>query len=105
MQANEHLLDRHDADCLPSRAAAQTCEERETMTKKVYLGDAVYVEYDGYGLVLTTEDGIRATNTIYLEPEVCQAFSQFIHSLRAPDEHDAKHEPGLWPHVDPMEGA
>jgi hypothetical protein len=95
-------LDWHGAHRVPPRSAAQTCEERETMSK-VYLGDAVYAEYDGHGLVLTTENGIATTNRIYLEPEVCQAFSNYIQSLRAPTEHDAKSEPGLWAH-DPLEG-
>ena len=46
--------------------------------RKVYLGDAVYAELDQWrGLVLTTEDGIRATNTIVLEPEVMQALLAF----------------------------
>ena len=42
--------------------------------KKVYLGDSVYAETDRFGaLVLTTEDGIKATNTIVLEPVVLRA--------------------------------
>lgn len=44
---------------------------------KEYLGDAVYAEWDGYYIKLTTEDGIQATNTIYLEPEVVDAFEKF----------------------------
>jgi len=51
------------------------------MSKKVYLGDAVYAAYDGYGLVLTTEDGIQTTNTIYLEPEVVQSLLDFVDAL------------------------
>lgn len=42
---------------------------------KRYLGDAVYVDADDRGLVLTTEDGISATNTIVLEP------STFLHLM------------------------
>ena len=38
--------------------------------EKEYLGDGVYVEIECGMLKLTTEDGIRATNTVYLEPEV-----------------------------------
>ena len=45
---------------------------------KKYLGDAVYYEPNGYGVTLTTEDGITATNTIYLEPEVVAAL---LHAL------------------------
>lgn len=48
---------------------------------KVYLGDGVYIEFDGHGLVLTTEDGIRTTNTIVLEVEVYQALLRYVASL------------------------
>jgi hypothetical protein len=37
---------------------------------KTYLGDAVYLEFIDGRAVLTTENGLRATNTIFLEPEV-----------------------------------
>jgi hypothetical protein len=41
---------------------------------KTYLGDGVYGEWeDGTMVKLTTEDGISATNTIFLEPEVMEA--------------------------------
>ena len=33
---------------------------------KRYIGDGAYVECDGYGLILTTEDGIRTTNTVVI---------------------------------------
>jgi hypothetical protein len=52
------------------------------MGTKEYLGDAVYVEFDGYGLRLTTEDGIRATNTIVLEPEVYEALVRYVAGLK-----------------------
>jgi len=46
---------------------------------KSYLGDAVYVEIDKYdALILTTENGIRATNTIVLEPDVLKALFDYI---------------------------
>lgn len=45
---------------------------------KAYLGDAVYADFDQRGLVLTTEDGIRATNTIVLEPQVLQALQKYL---------------------------
>ncbi len=37
---------------------------------KAYLGDGVYVEDLGHQLKLTAENGIRATDTIYLDGEV-----------------------------------
>ena len=44
---------------------------------KEYLGDAVYAEYTDRGIELTTEDGIRVTNRIFLEPEVLHALISF----------------------------
>ena len=52
------------------------------MSKKAYLGDAVYADHDGFGLVLTTEDGYSATNRIYLEPEVLRALEEYINLLK-----------------------
>lgn len=38
---------------------------------KTYLGDGVYSQYDGYHIVLTTENGTPTpTNTILLDPSV-----------------------------------
>lgn len=48
---------------------------------KEYLGDAVYAQFDGFGIKLTTEDGMRATNTIVLEPEVIMAFVDYVKRL------------------------
>ena len=46
---------------------------------KTYLGDAVYAEVDNWGrLVLTTEDGIRATNRIVLEPEELRTLFEYL---------------------------
>lgn len=50
---------------------------------KEYLGDGVYADFDGGFLVLTTEDGIRATNQIFLEPEVIGALLAYVEKLRA----------------------
>lgn len=54
------------------------------MSHKTYIGDAVYVEVDDPtgGLILTTEDGIRATNTIVMEPAVLDNFEQWIAARR-----------------------
>jgi len=51
--------------------------------QKAYLGDAVYVEFDGFALVLTTEDGIEATNRIVLEHAVYSALVQYVEHLSA----------------------
>lgn len=53
------------------------------MSTKEYIGDAVYVDIDKWGrIVLTTEDGYRATNTIVLEPEVWAALK--LYASRSP---------------------
>lgn len=45
---------------------------------KEYLGDAVYVDIERGMLKLTTEDGYRTTNEIYLEPEVYEALLRYV---------------------------
>ncbi len=52
------------------------------MSNKQYLGDGVYADYDGYMLILTTEDGENILNTIYLEPEVYVALTRYVEYLR-----------------------
>lgn len=46
---------------------------------KDYLGDSVYVEFDGYAFILTTNNGLPndPRNTIVLEPEVLEALNRF----------------------------
>lgn len=51
---------------------------------KQYLGDAVYVDYDGYDLILTTEDGLSTTNRIVLEPNVYRALLDYVTGLASP---------------------
>ena len=47
------------------------------MNPKHYLGDGVYIDFDGYYLILTTENGVDTTNTIYLEPAVLAALLEY----------------------------
>ena len=49
---------------------------------KRYLGDGVYVELEPGMVKLTTGDGISATNTIYLEPDVYAAFLAYVADVR-----------------------
>jgi len=53
---------------------------------KRYLGDGAYVDFDGYALVLTAENGICATNTIVLDPEVYAALLKYVEDLKVPKE-------------------
>lgn len=53
---------------------------------KAYLGDGCYVAFDGYALVLTTENGISETNRIVLEPEVYRALMAYVKRLSQTEE-------------------
>lgn len=48
------------------------------MNDKTYLGDGVYCEVRLGMLRLTTEDGVRVTNEVWLEPEVYEALLRFV---------------------------
>jgi hypothetical protein len=52
------------------------------MFEKTYLGDSVYAEFDGYNIVLTTEDGDDPSNIIYMEPEVVTSLLRYIDRLK-----------------------
>lgn len=51
---------------------------------KIYLGDSVYGEFDGFGFWLTTNNGYPddPRNKIYLEPAVLDAFDKWRTYLR-----------------------
>lgn len=53
---------------------------------KEYLGDSVYVEFDGYHMTLTTENGLPTdpSNRIHLDPAVQVALVSFIERLVEP---------------------
>jgi hypothetical protein len=48
---------------------------------KEYLGDGVYVDWNGYALILTTENGIRTTNCIELEADVYTHLTRYVEHL------------------------
>lgn len=48
------------------------------MIEPRYLGDGVYAEVESGMIKLTTRDGARVTNTIYLEPDVFDALDTFV---------------------------
>lgn len=57
---------------------------------KQYLGDAVYADFDGFGIILTTENGICASNTIYLEPEIVAALNRYVEWLKTQSHEQTK---------------
>ncbi len=44
----------------------------------VYLGDGLYVGFDGYQVKLYSHNGVHPTNSVYLEPEVLRAFVKWL---------------------------
>jgi len=51
---------------------------------KIYLGDGAYAAQGRFAgeIVLTTEDGYRATNTIYLDAHTLKALDEFRENLK-----------------------
>ena len=59
------------------------------MADKQYLGDSVYVDYDGYNLILTTGHGVGVVaNRIILEPTVFAALKNYVDRLKEPQPQD-----------------
>jgi hypothetical protein len=56
-------------------------KDRPAEWKKAYLGDGVYAAFDGFGIWLTAEDGIIATDAIYVEPAVLDSLLRFYRSI------------------------
>ena len=52
------------------------------LKQKAYIGDSVYIEFDGRGIILTTENGLGPSNTIYMEPEVVNSFLAFLDCIK-----------------------
>ena len=50
------------------------------MQTKAYLGDGVYVDFDGYGIILTSDRIQR--DRIYLEPQVCDALADYVKRIK-----------------------
>lgn len=48
------------------------------MNTKGYIGDGVYVEYDGLGVWLLANNPHIPTDKIYLEPSVLKALNRFF---------------------------
>lgn len=57
-----------------------------TIGAKDYLGDSVYAEMVCGMIRLTTENGLGASNTIYLEPSVFAALVRYVERQRILDE-------------------
>ncbi len=59
-------------------------ENEEIKIPKVYLGDSVYARFDGYHIILTTENGYPddPRNQIALEPSVCDGLFYYVNKIK-----------------------
>lgn len=48
---------------------------------KSYLGDSVYAEFDGYHVILTTENGDGPSNRICLDPGVLDCLDRYKNKI------------------------
>jgi hypothetical protein len=49
-----------------------------------YLGDGLYVDFDGFNVVLSAENGAYSHDTVYLEPRVVASLGNFLADRIAP---------------------
>lgn len=47
-----------------------------------YLGDGVYVKFDGYMVSLLTDSHVHPTDVVNMEPEVLTAFGSYLAELK-----------------------
>ena len=62
--------------------------DRTDAVARCYLGDGVYAAFDGFGIWLTAENGLSATDAIYLEPSVYTELVRFMTSGPRQRRHD-----------------
>jgi len=58
-------------------------------TRKQYIGDSVYAQFDGWNIILTTEDGRDVSNTIVLEPEIYHALLKYVEAIKKSNREEA----------------
>ena len=51
------------------------------ITRESYLGDGVYIRWDGMCFIIYTSNGIETTNEIVLEIDTWLALTRFVKSL------------------------
>lgn len=73
----------HAEDVMASGGAKRSPHAPLTEFRE-YLGDGAYVGFDGFNVVLTAENGIRATDIVYLEPSVFESLSRWYASRIRP---------------------
>jgi len=54
--------------------------------EKVYLGDGLYAEFDGYQFEVYASNGMFKTNRVFMEPPVVTSFFEYVARIRATSE-------------------
>ncbi len=57
-------------------------KNKEIKVQKEYLGDGLYVDFDGYQVRLSANNGIEDTNVVYLDSDLLKAFLNYIERLK-----------------------
>ena len=67
-------------------AIAASRQDRRPRSKgyRAYLGDGLYADFDGFQIVLSAENGIRAHDTVYLDERVLESFLRWHATKIAP---------------------
>lgn len=47
-----------------------------------YLGDGLYASWDGHQIELYASNGIRKTNSVFLDGQVFAAFEEFVQRIK-----------------------
>jgi len=50
-------------------------------TRHMYLGEGIYVKWDGEKFILETFDGLTVNNTITIHPQVMSTFVKFANMV------------------------
>jgi len=61
-------------------------EHKPGVTKnyKAYIGDGVCADFNGYAIILTTENGTSIQNTVVLESREWETLKEYISKLNQP---------------------
>ncbi len=54
-----------------------------TADTKEYIGDGIYADFDGYMVILTTENGRDVTNRIGIEPREWAKLKRYVEALKS----------------------
>ena len=64
----------------------------EKFLQSEYLGDGVYIHFDGHGFWLFANDAKLPTDRIYLEPDVLECLNRFVARIVPEKESGARGE-------------